>query len=308
MRLTCRGSISEPLLLMYDTDFGTTVLSVAQLFRSMTRRQEEILASNNPPPPPIETLSSAGQVSRQTELQPTTYGSRHAQSVQKKSCVTLATSFDPPAVTMNAHVVTGPGREPEQLEAAAVPSGPAAWSVEAWVTDAEPCAAALSGGSQLTSPGTGALSIQDSASGVAQMLPAWGYASAYSVAPPEGYGAALVAQAGAPADPSISSEQRKRHVRALPAVMSGVITTATGSASALQEQSSQATSMIQLPSGFESFEDLLHHGVNLWNVQLKLCVVLGLCCKRVTDLQVCSCALHVYRWSSSHQLCVTPVL
>lgn len=251
MSLGCRGTISETLLLMYDTDFGTTVLSVAQLFRNMNQRCEDLLNADNPPPPSIETLSSSGHLLRRTETSKSTVsvdtnlsgqGTTEARTASNTPAADLPAHF---ALTDKLFLRTSRSTDDRVFYAAC----PASSEHLLHLVQSAPTAEAGS---------------PDAVESMSTTAPSR-HSTAYSAAPPDGYGIALdvsgdVHLSRLVAGTSLEGLGAANDTRSQAA---GVSTHAPGTCITGEESGSQPSNLIELPSGFPTFEALLHHGVAL---------------------------------------------
>lgn len=248
---------------MYDTDYGTTVLSVAQLFRSMTQRHEEILNAHNQFPLPIETLSSSGHVFRRTDVSKCTLSigtpcsHRELTDTRGDNCtpsgayVPVQSSADDAVLPVST--VTGITRSTGERH-----SKPAYASSTPESLSHSRCAA----------PHTEA-NTPDAVENIPRILPNWVTSSSYSAAPPEGYGAAPVTLSGTldvsalGGRPYLQTTQTAQEGDKCRVQDFGAATLAPSVDTVGGECVPHADTILELPSGFDSFEDLLHHGVNL---------------------------------------------
>eukprot|EP00892_Ulva_mutabilis_P005535 jgi/Ulvmu1/3353/UM156_0010.1 len=258
-----RGSIAEPLLLMYDTDFGTTVLSVAQLFRNMTQRHEDILAANSQSRLPIETLTSLREVSRRG-------GAKHTRDAGNApvsdACIPalLTSTMETAAAATESLVINGAVTAHKEADTCTAANGDDSMTdTRPRDTDATLATSSLPGGGMQTAQkeSNADTIVQTSATLPTQLFAAWANASTYSAAPPEGYGAApamadrtsLSAQACSGTDHGNMQEHTPAaQLPVMPAHVGGAIVEADDGASL-------AGNDMDLPTGFDSFEDLLHH-------------------------------------------------
>lgn len=231
---------------MYDTDFGTTVLSVAHLFRNMSQRYEDLVNAENPPPPSMETPGLSGNLVQQTN--------------------TSKSAFP---VDMN---VTGQGmtdaRTASNTPAAEFPTHDAAADNLVMCTSRVVDVACPASSAHLLHLVQSAPTVEagqpDTVEIVSQTAPRRD-STGYSAAPPDGYGIAAQVSGSLhlsrlSTDPSLEAPGDANATRVQAA---GVSTHTPDMCIPGEESGAQPGNVEELPSGFPSFEALLHHGMVL---------------------------------------------